>query len=127
MKKKQKETLFSEVQDEYFLRTVKNNRIPDSSKTEASNYFFIFSSSKDKKYFKYYFELRNEFIVIKKKPEGKDIAFMNVKNAFLRVKQNTMINKKNHFSLKFIKKNIYEEIFHEDKEVVNEWFEYLKK
>ena len=52
---------------------------------------------------------------------------MDVKNAFIKITNGTIIEGKPYFGLKFIKKKTYEELYHTDEEVIQQWFEYLKK
>jgi serine/threonine protein kinase len=52
---------------------------------------------------------------------------MDVRNSFMKITNETRINDKLHFGLKFIKKRAYEELFTESEEVVNFWFEILKR
>ena len=51
---------------------------------------------------------------------------MDVENIFLR-KSETKIKDRKFYSLKFIKPHSYEEIFQADKEIIEEWFQLLKR
>lgn len=83
----------------------------------------ICSSSTQKKYFKYYFELHDNYIFCKKSESEGEIAYMDVKNAFLRITKQTNINGVDHFGLKFIKKKTYEELYCPDEKTILKWFE----
>lgn len=44
---------------------------------------------------------------------------MDIKNSFMRLTKLTMINGIPHFGIKFVKKNIYEEIYSTDRKIVS--------
>ncbi len=52
---------------------------------------------------------------------------MNIKNSFMKKTSKTKINGKDYYGIKFIKKKTYEELFCSKKEIIEEWFEFLKK
>jgi len=64
-----KETLFDNKVDDIFLKSCAKNKRPktDPNKIWCRDYFYIFSSSKDKVFYKYFFELHDHFIICKKK------------------------------------------------------------
>lgn len=58
--------------------------------------------------------MHDHYIFCKKGQDDGEIAFMDIKNAFMRVTKGTMIKGKEHFGIKFIKKKTYEELFSAD-------------
>lgn len=120
MKKKDKETLFENILDDVFLKSLAKNERPKTKKVWKGDYFYIFSSSKEKVFYKYYFELHDNFIFCRKKQDSsKEIAFMDVNFAFMKKSKKTTINGIPHYGIKFIKKKTYEEIFSKSEETVN--------
>lgn len=127
-KEEEKKTLFEDEMEDVFLKSLKENPRPETSKIKAlEDYFYICSSQKKSKYNRYYFELYDSYIFCKKSEKNKELAFMDIKNSFLKKTKDTQINGESFFGLKFIKKKTYEEIFHKDEKVVNAWYEILKR
>jgi len=122
-----KATLFDSEIDDSFLKSVNKDNRPVTKEKHLEAYFVISSAPKNPTYFRYFFELHDHYIFCKKEKDSEEIAFMDIRHAFLKIGNETEINKKVHFSLKFIKKNAYEELFTESEEIVNVWFEVLKR
>lgn len=55
------------------------------------------------------------------------LGYMDILNSFVLVNKGTKINNENHYGIKFIKKDVYEEIFTSDEEILKKWFNSLKK
>lgn len=114
--------------DDVFLRPLKKDKTGLlNSPVQLSSWFTICSSSKTMEYTKYFFEMHGNIIACKKEEGKKEIAYMDVLNSFMKKTEGTMINGVAHFGIKFIKRRTYEELFHPDKMVVNQWFESLKR
>lgn len=124
---KSRGTLFENDLEDVFLKSVNKEKVPKTGPASLATQFYICSSASKKTYFKYYFELRDHFIFCRKERKLKDIAFMDVKHAFMKFTKNTNINGKPHYGIKFIKKKTYEELYHQDETVITQWFEELKK
>lgn len=79
------------------------------------------------KSFQYYFRLEDHYIFCKKdKDSNEEIAYMDIKYSFLKInKQQQTINGKKLFSIKFIKKKTYEELFNEDLNIIEKWYKKL--
>ena len=117
--KPKKKTLFEDEIDDVFLQNLGTKHIPDVGPKSIGNFFHVLSTQANNNFYKYYFVLRGFYIFCKNTEDSKDIAFMNIKNAFIkRTKANT-IQGKQYFSIKFIKKRAYEELFSEDAGVIN--------
>jgi len=52
---------------------------------------------------------------------------MDILNAFMKFTQGTVINGKQYFGIKFIKKKTYEELFTDSEEKIRGWFNKLKQ
>lgn len=124
---KKKKTLFEDKVDDVFLKSLSKVKRPLTKNKTLSNFFFICSSSHTKKYYKYFFELNDNYIFCKKNEGENEIAFMDIKNAFMKQTSGTIIDGVPHFGIKFIKKKTYEELFSSDEKLVDRWFEYLKR
>jgi tRNA A-37 threonylcarbamoyl transferase component Bud32 len=119
--------LFDEELDDTFLRSLKKDIRPNTTKKSLEGYFYVLSLAQQPTYFKYYFELHDNYIFCKKEASGEEMGYMDIKNAFMKLTYNTKINGEDHIGIKFSKKSAYEEILSPNKTVVNEWFEYLKR
>lgn len=122
-----KQTLFESEIDDTFLKNFSIDHRPTTQKKIAEAYFYVLSSSKNPTYYRYYFELHDHYIFCKKDKDSDEIAYMDIKNAFMKITNETEINKKVHLGLKFIKKRAYEELFTESEDVISFWFEALKR
>lgn len=122
-----KQTLFESEIDDIFLKSISKDLRPKTKEKHAEAYFVVLSSSKKPTYHRYFFELHDYFIICKKDKDSDEIACMDIKSAFMKITNETIINNKVHFGLKFIKKRAYEELFTESEEIVNAWFDILKK
>lgn len=129
MKKEgEKKTLFEDEIEDVFLKSLKSHKRPSTSKLKSlESYFYICSSQKKGKYINYYFECYDHYIFCKKEAEKPELAFMDIKNSFLKKTTNSVIDGIPHFGLKFIKKKTYEELFHKDERIIDQWFEILKR
>lgn len=127
-KEDEKKTLFEDEIEDVFLKSLKNNERPKTSKLKSlEEYFHICSSQKKGKFINYYFECFDHYIFCKKDSEKPELAFMDIKNSFLKKTTGSIIDGIPHFGLKFIKKKTYEELFHKDEKIVDQWFEILKR
>lgn len=122
-----KQTLFETEIDDTFLKSLAKEPRPTTKEKHLEAYFIVLSSSKTPTYHKYHFELHDHYVFCKKDKDSDEIAFMDIRNSFLKITNETEINKKIHFGLKFIKKRAYEELFTESEEIANIWFEMLKR
>ena len=123
---KSKGTLFEKEVEDVFLKSLSKEPTPKTGPKIFGTHFHICSSASKKNYYRYYFELRDHYVFCRKESKKREIAFMDVKNAFIKVTSGTLIKGKVYFGLKFIKKKTYEELYHSDEEVIQQWFEYLK-
>lgn len=122
-----KATLFEDEIDDVFLKSFTKETRPVTKQKTLESYFYVLSSAQKPTYFKYYFELHDHYIFCKKDPNGDEIAYMDILNAFSKITYDTKINNENHFGLKFIKKRAYEELFTPNEAIVNEWYDHLKR
>ena len=124
---KNKGTLFEDEVEDVFLKSLNKEKMPKTGDKTFGTHFYICSSASKKKYYQYFFELRDHYIFCRKEESKKEIAFMDIRHAFIKMTSGTEIEGKKFFGLKFIKKKTYEELYHTQEEVIQEWFEYLKK
>lgn len=122
-----KQTLFESEIDDTFLKSFSKDSRPATKAKLAEAYFYVLSSSKNPTYYRYFFELHDNYIFCKKSEDSEEIAYMDIRNAFMKITNETRINDRLQFGLKFIKKRAYEELFTESEEIVNHWFEILKR
>jgi len=123
-----KATLFDDEIDDVFLKPPSSvDRSSISKKATVEGFFQICFSLKKMNYFKYHFQLFDHYIVCKEHSESDEKAIMDIQNAFLKKTSGTTINGVKHFGLKFIKKQNYEELYHTDENVIDLWFEKLKR
>ena len=122
-----KQTLFEDELDNIFLKSLKDTKRPFTTKIALKSDFLICISNSKKKYKNFFLELQDNFIFLKKEEIGKEIAFMDINNVFMKINENIIINKKKYFSIKFIKKETYEEIFSKNEKIIKKWYNELKK
>lgn len=121
------QTLFDCELDEEFLRTFPKDKRPTTKSKLVSGNFLI-STGKERKFYMHFFELHDHLIFCKKAAHSEDeLAFMDIRNSFLKLTSGTIINGEPHFGIKFIKKRAYEELFTTNEVAANEWFEVLKR
>ena len=125
--KKSKGTLFEKDIEDVFLKSVNKEPVPKTGPIVFANHFHICSSATKKNYYRYYFEMKDHYIFCKKDKSKSPIAFMDVRNSFMKITNSTKIEGKTYYGLKFIKKKTYEELYHKDEDVINMWFHYLKE
>ena len=121
-----KSTLYSDILDDTFLKPI-NIPIPSKEELLASNDFYIKNFKNAKKYFLFNFELYENYIIVKKTKNDPPLVYMNIRNCFMRVSQSPWREGKKILGIKFFKKKVFEEIFNEDKKIVRNWFNLLKK
>lgn len=123
-------TLFEELVDEVFLKNLKNVKRPVTIRKSIGDCFYIMSnaSKQQPKTYQYYFHLEDHYIfVLKSKESQEEIAYMDIKYAFLKLNRVPQtISGKKLYSLKFIKKKTYEELFCEDLNQAVKWFDKMK-
>ena len=91
------------------------------------NNFYMLLSSKSEKLTKFWLQLIDGRIYMKNSPEGQILAYIDIGYARLKLLKNSSVLGKNVHGIRFIKSKNYEEIFHQDIEVVMDWFALLKK
>ena len=123
-----KRTLFDEELDGDFLRPP---RVPDQRRKKyrasVEGYFYICFSAKSQSYYRYYFELYDSLIVCREDPDSEEKAVMDIKNAFVKKTSGTIINGTRYYGIRFVKRLNYEELYHTSGQVIDAWFERLKR
>ena len=99
-----KQTLFENEFEDEFLKGFSKGSRPITKTKLLEGYFYVFSS-KEKKYYMYYFELHDHYIFCKKDATSEEIAYMNIANSFMKLTHETTIENESHTGIKFIKKN----------------------
>jgi tRNA A-37 threonylcarbamoyl transferase component Bud32 len=122
-----KQTLFESEIDDTFLKSFNKDARPQTKVKLLESFFSVLSSSRNPTYYRYYFELHDNYIFCKKDQNSDEIAYMDIRNSFMKITNETKINGELHFGLKFIKKRAYEELFTQNEAMVNEWYEVLKR
>ena len=124
-----KQTLFEELLDDYFLKNIENETVPETQKCYLKGEFYISASSEKNKIYKYYFELKDHYIICHKDQSSPEIAYMDVKHAFIKYLEPQILKVdegKKVYGIKFVKKKVYEELFCESEAQAKAWFEKLK-
>lgn len=121
-----KQTLFENEFEDEFLKGFSKGSRPITKTKLLEGYFYVFSS-KEKKYYMYYFELHDHYIFCKKDATSEEIAYMNIANSFMKLTHETTIENESHTGIKFIKKKAYEELFTKNEAMANEWHDALKR
>lgn len=125
---KPKPTLFEDEIDDIFLKppsSIDMSTLPKVPTIEG--YFHICFSLKKMNYYRYYFQLLDNYIVCREGPLSEPKAIMDISNSFIKKTTGTTINGVSYHGLKFIKKQNYEELYHTDAGVIEAWFEALKR
>lgn len=100
------------------MKNARNVTEPRNNCNTIGENFYICTSSDQQKFVRYYLELNNNLIFCKKGENEKAIAYMDIKNAFMKLTKLKMINGRPHFGIKFVKKSAYEEIYSLDRKVI---------
>ena len=121
-------TLFDDQIDDQFLKLLGSTGISELNlgpKTLEGT-FIIHSPHTPVKYPSYFFEMHSHILVCRKDCSKEPIASMDVLNSLMRKGNETLIEGKPHFSIRFIKKSAYEELLSPDENQIDSWFESLK-
>lgn len=91
------------------------------------SHFYMMLSSKSDKLTKFWLQLIDGRIYMKNSPDGQRLAYIDIAYARLKLLKSTTIVGKTVNGIRFIKNKNYEEIYHQDLEVVLDWYDLLKK
>lgn len=122
-------TLFDDQIDDQFLKLLGSTGTSELNlgpKTLEGT-FIIHSPHTPVKYPSYFFEMHSHVLVCRKDCSKEPIASMDVLNSLMRRGNETVIEGKPHFSIRFIKKGAYEELLSPDENQIDLWFESLKR
>jgi hypothetical protein len=114
-----------EIEDVFFKNWPKEG-LPKSRSKTLGNHFFVQVPGKQLRNVQYFFELHGRYIVCKEAENGKEIAYMDIKYAFLKKVDPIQIKGKTCYGLKFVKKRTYEQLFTHDRGIFDAWFNALK-
>lgn len=122
-------TLYEDQMKDVFLQSIKKHGRPKLKikKGVLKNTFYICSDKEKGIFHEYIFKAEDYLIFCRKSKNKSELAFMNVNFSFLKKNKEVLIKGKPYYSLKFIKRKTYEELFHENEEVIDEWFEHFKE
>lgn len=123
---KKNNIFFSDHLDDIFIKNLKKFPKPELGPLQVSNIFFLKTSSSSDKMKKFQLDLHGKIIMLKYPDSNEQIGYMEVENTFLRKVQVTF-KERQFYSLKFIKPKSFEEIFQMDEQVVDKWFQLLKR
>ena len=121
-------TLFDDEIDDHFLIPIRNKPKPTYKRNYASNYFLINTADlSHPKYRLFFCELNDHYIFLRENENSDHVAVMDIIHAIIRKSESPVTIKQEQFySLKFIKKQNFEELFVADKAIIDDWFELLK-
>lgn len=120
-------TVFETIQDENFLVSTKHSPLPKTGDVILADEFSICLTSKRDKLNKYWCELRDQYIFVKKAKDKEPTAFMDINYSRIKLILDDVVNQESVHCIKFIKLRSYEEIFSPDYDKIMRWFEALKR
>jgi calcium/calmodulin-dependent protein kinase I len=97
-------------------------KMPTLHKFYAATYFTLYTTKEKSTSIKVYCELWDYVILIKESPSIKPMGFMDISYARLKLTVNSEGKR-----LRLIKNRKYEELWSEDEDVLNQWYEMLGK
>lgn len=114
-----------EVEDVFFKSWPKTG-LPKPRSKILGNYFFVQITGKQPRSVFYFFELHGRYIVCREAENGREIAYMDIKYAFLKKVDPVRIQDQICYGLKFVKKRTYEQLFTPNLDIFDAWFTALK-
>jgi len=110
-------------------------KIKDSKEVEKAfemppikqEFFYMLLSSKVEKLSKFYLQVLNGRIYMRNSPDSPVLAYIDIAYSRLKLLKQVEVTGKVLNGIRFIKNKNYEEILHPDIDVVNEWFDTLKR
>ena len=124
--KKVNNMFFINEEDEIYVKSLKKFKKPKLGKKLAENWFSLLTNPEKQKFSKFFLELYESIIVFRKNNFKEEFGFMDIENSFVR-KSSCLIKDKTYYYIKFTKLRSYEIIYHKDKNVIINWFNFLKK
>lgn len=91
------------------------------------NFFYMMLSSKSEKLTKFWLQLIDGKIYMKNSSDGQILAYIDIGYARLKLLKSSVVLGKSVHGIRFIKNKNYEEVYHQDLEVIMDWFSLLKK
>lgn len=121
-------TIFQETIVPEFVIRLKDGEVVDSlEEATRENHFYMMLSSKSEKLTKFWLQLIDGRIYMKNSPDGQMLAYIDIAYARLKMLKTVTVVGKTLHGIRFIKNKNYEEIYHQDMGVVDDWFCLLKK
>jgi tRNA A-37 threonylcarbamoyl transferase component Bud32 len=120
-------TLFLDSIEDVFFKSWQPEKIAKLKEKSLANYFYVQASEKKKTHHWYYFEMRGRYIICRQKEDSAELAYMDIKNSFLKVTEGNLINGEECYGLKFVKKRTFEHLFTPNKEIFDTWLNALKR
>lgn len=121
-------TIFRDSMVQDFVIKIKDETVATSQgEIQKAEYFYMMLSSKADKINKFYLEFRGHRIFMRSGPDHNVLAYIDIDYARIKLMKNVDICGKTLNGIRFIKNKNYEEIFHQDFRVVEEWFQMLKR
>jgi hypothetical protein len=92
-----------------------------------SDFFYMMLSSKSEKLSKFYLQISDGRIYMRNSAEHPLLAYIDIAYSRLKLMRNVELCGKTLHGIRFIKSKNYEEIYHPEPRVIDEWFHLLKR
>lgn len=121
-------TIFQDTLVPEFVIRLKESEIDRPLRAPLrENQFYMLLSSKSEKLTKFWLQLIDGQIYMRNAPDGQLLAYIDIGYARLKLLKASVVLGKNVHGIRFIKNKNYEEIYHQDIDVIMDWFCLLKK
>lgn len=115
------DSVFTSLMNEKFIQK-DTSKIPALSKFYKADYFTLYTTKDKQSSIKVYCELWDHIILIKESPNKKPMGFMDVSYSRLKLTINSEGKR-----LRLIKNKKYEELWSDDENTLNKWYDQLGK
>ena len=118
--------IFLDEMEDVFFKSWPKEGLPKLRSKILGNSFFVQITGKQTRSVFYYFELHGRYIVCKEAENGRELAYMDIKYAFLKMVEPIKIQGQTCYGLKFVKRRTYEQLFTPNKDTFEAWCSALK-
>lgn len=127
-KSKEMVTIFQDtLVPEFVIRLKDGDAGLNLRKPTLESHFYMMLSSKSEKLTKFWLQLIDGRIYMRNAPDGQLLAYIDIAYARIKLLKAAQVLGKTVFGIRFIKNKNYEEIYHQDNEMIQTWYSLLKK